>query len=59
MIITCSHCGIKFNSSWSDEEANAEFNKTFDGFDITDSDVVCEDCYKKIMNLLRIKLKYI
>lgn len=44
----CAACGGEFESQWSEEEALAE--KKANGFDIYECDVVCGDCYHKIMD---------
>lgn len=46
----CAMCGGVFEKEWSDEEAKAEQEDNGWG-DIADEDmeIVCDDCYKKVM----------
>ncbi len=44
---TCTMCKRTFNKGWSDEEALAE--RTANGFDHTECDLVCDDCFQKVM----------
>lgn len=43
----CAHCKKIFTKGWSDEEAEQE--KIDNGFDNTECDIVCDDCYNKII----------
>lgn len=45
----CAHCKEEFPYGWSEEEALAE--KTANGFDEIDCDIVCDDCYNMIMGI--------
>lgn len=44
---TCANCGETHTSEWTEEEARAEAATIFG--DEQDMDVVCDDCYKEIM----------
>lgn len=44
---TCAVCKEEFTSTWSDEEAKAELDKTFD-VPVEECVVVCDDCYSEI-----------
>lgn len=46
---TCDSCHEVFEEGWTDEEASAEFCKSFPEHDIRDAAVVCDDCYKMLM----------
>ncbi len=46
---TCAECGQTFPTAWSDEEATREMNATFPGLQKEEADVVCDECYQKIM----------
>lgn len=46
---TCAECGQTYESGWDEEDATAELAATFPLQDKTACDVVCDDCYKKIM----------
>lgn len=43
----CEACGGEFKKGWSEEEAQAERRRN--RFDQVDCAVVCDDCYKQIM----------
>lgn len=45
----CSNCHGVFEKGWSDEEATAELGENFPGFQPTACEIVCDDCYQKIM----------
>lgn len=47
----CAECGGVFEAEWSDEEAQAELKETFGDVPLSACDVVCDDCYKKIMGI--------
>lgn len=47
---TCAHCQETFVKEISDEEAWAEFKKDFPYGPETDLVIICDDCYKLIMN---------
>lgn len=42
----CAACGEVFDKAMSEEEAEAQLAEEFPGFDKSDCDLVCEDCYK-------------
>lgn len=44
----CAYCAGEFKSGWTDEEASAEFAENFQGFDIRNAALVCDDCYNKM-----------
>lgn len=46
---TCAACGETFDKELSDEEAEAQLEDEFPGFTPDDCDIVCDDCFKKIM----------
>lgn len=45
----CAICGGVFTKGWSEEEAIAEMKRDFPNFDLEQCDVVCDDCYRDIM----------
>jgi DNA-directed RNA polymerase subunit RPC12/RpoP len=45
----CSVCGITYKKGWTDEEAKEELCDTFGDIAIEDCDIVCDDCYIKII----------
>ncbi len=46
----CALCHGTFEKDWTDEEALAEYEATFTEEERQDvREVVCDDCYKKIM----------
>lgn len=45
----CAQCGETYETGWSEEEAQAVLAATFPRAEPTECDVVCEDCYKKLM----------
>lgn len=45
----CSVCKGIFTAAWSDEEATAELERTFPGYAKHVSDLVCDDCYNKLL----------
>lgn len=47
---TCNNCKKASESSWSEEEAILEKEKLFDDLQINKMDMVCDDCFKKIMD---------
>jgi hypothetical protein len=51
MSYTCDSCGGTFEECWSDEEAIAEFREKFPAYPLTEARRVCDDCYRKIMEL--------
>lgn len=48
---TCAECGGEFEKEWSDEESLEEAR--VNGFDPDNEEtvVVCDDCYRKIMEV--------
>lgn len=44
----CTNCGEVYETGWTDEEAIAEYVENFKTEDLSDAEVVCDDCYKKI-----------
>jgi hypothetical protein len=46
----CDVCGVVFESGWSEQEALAEKDELFPETDIKDCGVVCDDCFKKVVN---------
>lgn len=45
----CTICRVKFVSEWTDEEAKEELKEKFGETNIQECEVVCEDCYNKLM----------
>jgi len=48
-LYTCADCNGIFECAWSDEEAEAEYAEQFPGWDLRVAKMVCEDCYKFVM----------
>jgi DNA-directed RNA polymerase subunit RPC12/RpoP len=51
----CACCGGIFQHGWTEEEAKEEYKKNF-GKEVTtmqDKEIVCDDCYKKLMNEMK------
>jgi DNA-directed RNA polymerase subunit RPC12/RpoP len=46
----CVVCGEEFVSAWTDEEAREELDKKFPGVPIEECELVCDDCYQKLMS---------
>ena len=46
--VQCVVCGLVFDSEWTEEEAQAELARNFQGFKTEECEVVCEDCYQKL-----------
>jgi hypothetical protein len=42
----CAACAGVFTKGWSDEEAAAERKDLFPGFERSDCELVCDDCFK-------------
>ena len=40
-------CKHTFESEWTEEEAQAEYESAFGAFAESDMSVVCDDCYKR------------
>lgn len=47
----CSVCGGEFTSDRSEEEAMEEAEMIFDKEDLEDKAIVCDDCWKKMLNV--------
>jgi len=47
----CAACDGMFEKGWSDEEAAAERDENFPDLEPEDSQIVCDDCYRKMMGL--------
>ena len=45
----CECCGGIFKKGWSDEEAQSEAKENFGDLPPEEAGVVCDDCYKKLM----------
>jgi hypothetical protein len=45
----CAACGGVFDKGWSDDEAAAELGRAFPGFTTDDCDLVCDDCYDRMI----------
>ena len=43
-IYTCCHCGVVFETAWSEEDARAELEQRFPGVAVEDCHVVCDGC---------------
>lgn len=55
-VITCAYCGVTFQSTWTEEDAIAEATKVFGSPPPPGkSDMVCEDCYIKLMKLAAVQ----
>lgn len=46
---TCEECGGIFPKDWTDKEALAEAQGVSPGMPLSLMAVVCDDCYKKLM----------
>lgn len=46
---TCAMCGNTYTKAWSDEEAKAELEENFPDFEADACDIMCDDCYKRVM----------
>ena len=46
---TCDSCGKTYPKGWTDEEAMQETQEMFGSVPIDDCNVICDDCYKIIM----------
>ena len=49
----CSTCGGVFEKGWTEEEAKQEAKEN--GFIISESCLICDDCYNDIMKIMSIK----
>ncbi len=50
--LVCEDCGVQcaFNTAWSDDDAQAEYEKLFQETSKDDERVVlCDSCYKKFL----------
>jgi hypothetical protein len=45
----CAVCGGVFTKGWSEEEAVAEMQRDFPDYDLEQCDVVCDGCYREIL----------
>lgn len=48
---TCAHCGGRFETEWSDEDAAAEADENFGGLLGDDPAVICDDCYQAMVGI--------
>jgi hypothetical protein len=56
---TCDDCGGTFEEGWSDEEAHAEAVQNFGTLaDGPAMAVVCDDCYRDIMERIRLSARF-
>lgn len=46
---TCARCGETNEKGWSDEEAAAEREANWPGFDEADCVLICDDCFRPMM----------
>jgi DNA-directed RNA polymerase subunit RPC12/RpoP len=49
----CAMCGGRFETTWSDEEALAEMRENFSDIPVSETEIVCDDCYLKVMSKRR------
>ena len=48
----CAHCHKEFETEWTDDEAQNEFQSVFGkSIDVSQHVIVCDDCYKMIMQM--------
>ena len=45
----CAVCNGVFEKGWSDEEAREELGENFPWCSVNDCELVCDDCYSKMM----------
>ena len=45
----CAACGGMFEKGWTDEEADAERKELFPNLAESESAIVCDDCFKKVV----------
>jgi hypothetical protein len=50
---TCAACGESCLSSWSEEEAQAEYEQTFPTYPERGKASVCDDCYPLLLAAAR------
>lgn len=50
-LYTCEWCGQTYESEWSEEEAQEEYENNFfpEEREGVEKAIVCDDCYKKVM----------
>lgn len=48
-IYTCGNCGGTFEKAWSDDESDAEARQMFGEIPAEEKAVVCDDCYRAMM----------
>lgn len=51
----CGVCDGVFEMARSDEEAKAEYEATFGGFNDPEPGVVCDDCFEKMNKILPVE----
>ena len=49
----CAACRVVFEKGWSDDESLAEAATEFPDVPIEETDLVCDDCYKVMVPLIR------
>ena len=49
MTYICAECKKEYSTTWTDEEARLEYKEHFDEPPGEDAKIVCDDCYRKIM----------
>lgn len=50
---TCSLCGGSFTVAWTDEQARAEAAENFPGVSVDQMAVVCDVCFREVMDWAR------
>lgn len=45
---TCAVCGETYDKGWSEEEAEEELAKNFDGVAKENCAIVCDHCFKRL-----------
>ena len=48
---TCAACSLEFTSNSTEEEAQTE--RKANGFENDECGVVCDNCYKKVMEIIK------
>lgn len=48
-LFTCSECDETFPAAREHEEALEEFHQMFPGCRIEDAEIICEDCFVKLI----------
>lgn len=51
----CKICGVEFESADVDPEIIEKAKLQFDGLKEDDMEIVCEDCYKKVLDIFGIE----